>query len=79
MSTYVRGQFVQLTYAGQTVTAMVMLASPNGRSLMLGFNGVLRGHGGVFPGAIPLLMDEDGVYRDLVKNEPAQVQLRSMQ
>lgn len=70
-----RGQFVQLTYAGRTLKAMVMLASPNGRSLMLGFDGALvPSHGeGMFPGAIPLLMDDAGVYRDLMNDEPAHV------
>jgi len=72
---FTRGQFVRLTYCDQTIDAMVMLASPNNRSLMLGFDGVLRGDdGGVFPGAMPLLQDDDGVYRDLVKNLPATVE-----
>ena len=75
MTTFHRGQFVHLTYGGRTVAAMVMLASSNGKSLMLGFDGALvPSHGeGMFPGAMPVLMDDDGVYRDLLNNEPVQV------
>jgi len=79
MNTFHRGQFVQITYGGETIEAMVMLASANSRSLMLGFKGVLYAHGGVYPGAMPVLMDDEGVYRDLVKNQPVQIQARTMQ
>lgn len=74
-TTFQRGQFVRLTYGGNVIKAMVMLASGNGMSLMLGFDGALRtASGGMFPGAMPLLMDEAGVYRDLVENEVAEVE-----
>lgn len=75
MSTFHRGQYVVITYGTQTVTAMVLLASPNGKSLMLGFDGALvPSHGeGLYPGSMAVLMDDDGVYRDLLNNEPVQV------
>jgi hypothetical protein len=71
-TTYKRGKFVQVDYHGQSVKAMILLVSPNGRSLMLGFSGALRTpSGGMMVSNIPLLMDDDGVYRDLVENAPA--------
>jgi hypothetical protein len=73
-TTYTRGQFVQLDYNGQSVRAFIMLASSNSRSLMLGFAGALRTpSGGMMMGHIPLLMDDAGIYRDLVENAPATV------
>lgn len=66
---YRTGDRVRVAYNGQTVDASVMLASANGRSLMLAFDGVLRDlQGGYFVGKVPLLY-EDGAYRDLVNNE----------
>ena len=74
-NTFHRGQFVRITYGAKTLDGMVMLASSNGKSLMVGFDGAfISPSGGMFPGAMPLLMDDDGVYRDLVENEPVQVQ-----
>jgi hypothetical protein len=61
-----RGDFVRITVGTDSIDAMVMLASPNGKSLMLGFKGVLRSlSGGMFFGSIPVLLGDDGVYRDL--------------
>jgi hypothetical protein len=72
MSHFTRGQFVHLDYNGQSVRAMVLLASPNSRSLMLGFGGALRTpSGGMVVGSLPLLQGEDGVYRDLAENAVA--------
>lgn len=66
MSVYVAGQPVRLEYNGQTVKATVLLASENGVSLMLVFDGILRTHAeGAFIARIPLLLDDDGIYRDL--------------
>lgn len=75
-----RGQFVRITFAGQTIDGTVMIVSPNNRSLMLSFDGALHTPGGgmVF-GALPALMDDDGVYRDLVEGEPVQVVPRVVQ
>jgi hypothetical protein len=73
-----RGDFVLITYQRQVKRCMVLLASENGRSLMLGFDGALHeGNGGMFIGSMPVLQDDDGTYRDLIGGhqvviEPAQ-------
>lgn len=65
-----RSDRVRLTFNGRTVRAMVLLASDNGRSLMLGFDGALRAKGdNVYLGAMPVLQDDAGVYRDLCGND----------
>jgi hypothetical protein len=61
VNNYERGDFVRLTCDGGHKDAMVVLASDNGRSLMLQFNGMLRG----YLGMMPVLRDEAGVYRAL--------------
>lgn len=73
---YRRGEFVTLQYEGQQVLAMVLLASPNGASLMLGFDGALRGQAGLHYGSMAVLRDRDGVYRDLVESLPATLSRR---
>lgn len=70
--TFTRGQFVALTYEGRSVRAMVLLASSNNKSLMLGFDAAL-GDKEMFAGSMPVLMDDDGVYRDLIKSNVAQI------
>jgi hypothetical protein len=68
-ATFRTGQCVKLAYCGRTIDAEVMLASPNGVSLMLRFDGALpTPDGGMFVGQIPLLRDGHGVYRDLMAN-----------
>jgi hypothetical protein len=57
-----RGDLVTVGYGGATVPGVVTLASPNGRSVMLSFEGLLGGH----VGAMPALQDDDGVYRSIV-------------
>lgn len=65
------GDVVTVTYGGNTIRAQVMLASPNGASLMLGFDGILTTRsGGGYLGSMPVLRDALGVFRDLVANEP---------
>lgn len=78
MNALKRGDFVTITYCGQTTRAMVMLASTNGKSLMLGFDGALTpSHGeGMFAGSMPVLMDDAGVYRDLLCNEPVNIEVK---
>jgi hypothetical protein len=79
-ATFKRGQFVQVAYNGQTIEAMVLLASENSQSLMLVFAGAVRTpSGGMMLGQMPLLMDDDGVYRDLVENQPASLTPRQVQ
>lgn len=64
-----RGDFVTVTYCEQTVKAMVALASKNGRSLMLVFEGGLYNGQGVFVGAMPVLQNNAAQFKDLL--EPA--------
>lgn len=70
--TYTTGQRVTLAYHGQTIEATIALASGNGRSLMLMYDGaMMTPSGGMLLKMMPLLMDDAGVYRDLVENAPA--------
>lgn len=60
------GDKVQIKCTGALfpVDGWVIFASPNGRSLMLGFEAILHGHVGM----MPVLQGEDGVYRSLIGN-----------
>ena len=81
MSAFERGQFVRITYGNQTTEGKVLIVSPNQRSLMLCFDGALiPSHGeGLYAGAMPVLMDDDGTYRDLLNGEPVLLQPRLLQ
>lgn len=69
---FTSGRSVRVGYHGQSIDATVSLASPNGRSLMLSFAGALRTpSGGMMVGNMPLLQDDDGIFRDLVEGAPA--------
>ena len=63
------GQRVTITYDGRTLDGLVVLASGNGRSLMLSFEGILGG----WVGMMPVLADGDGVFRPLNGDEPVSV------
>jgi hypothetical protein len=70
-----RGDFVAVGYGGQAIEAIVTLASPNGLSLMLSFDGALHTpQGGMFVGLMPVLMDEAGDYRDLSEDEIVRIE-----
>jgi hypothetical protein len=56
------GDRVRLGCEGSTVEATVLLASENGKSLMLYFEAILAGHVGM----MPVLRDDDGTYRTLM-------------
>lgn len=56
------GGRVAITFNGRTVHGTITLASPNERSLMLEFAAILDG----YVGMMPVLMDDEGVYRDLL-------------
>lgn len=64
-----RGEFVEVTAEGRTVRAMVTLASANGRSLILMFDGMLGG----YVNTLPVLLGDDGVYRGLVDGMPVEI------
>jgi hypothetical protein len=55
------GDPVTITCNGQTIDGVILLASQNGRSLALWFDGMLDGQ----VGGMPVLQDHDGDYRSL--------------
>ncbi len=62
-----RGDTVRATYDGNTVDAVVTLASPNGRSLVIAWDdGMLGGHLGV----MPIWQEESGAYVSLIEGRP---------
>lgn len=65
------GERLRLTYDGRTVDASVLLASGNGYSLMLSFEALLGG----YVGQMPVLLEDDGAYRDLLKGQLVQLEL----
>jgi hypothetical protein len=58
------GDSVTIICQGSTVVGEVLLASSNGKSIMLGFEAILADHVGM----MPVLLDDDGVYRSLQVN-----------
>lgn len=73
-----RGDFITVTYCDQTIKAMVLLASPNGRSLMLCFDGGLRNAQGVLIGSMPVLQEKGGRFFDLM-NPPNPVHIEPLE
>jgi len=65
-----KGDYVRATYQGRSVKAIVLLASPNGRSLIISWmatgDGMLGGHAGT----MPILRDAGGYYYSLMEGEP---------
>jgi hypothetical protein len=61
---WARGDGVTIFSDGQSMDAWIGLASPNGASLMVHFDGIFQGHIDV----IPLLLGADGAYRSIVTN-----------
>lgn len=64
---FLKGDRVSVEYDGRKYDAEVVIASPNGRSLMLAFDCGVWAPGGVFLGLMPVLQDDDGRYRDLLE------------
>jgi len=59
-----KGERLSITFEGQTVEGVVLLASENGRSLVLGFEDTMLGGYG---GSMPVLREEgSGAYYDLI-------------
>jgi hypothetical protein len=54
-----RGDFVEVDSGADVIRAMVTLASPNGRSIMLMFDGMIGG----FLGMCPASLEDDGQWR----------------
>lgn len=68
---YRKGQLVKLTAGEHTVTAEIMAASTNGKSLFLRFEAILNGH----VGCIPLVQDDDGPgYHSIITGEPVTIE-----
>lgn len=55
------GDKLQIEHDGRWINGNVVLASENGRSLMLSFNAIIEGHVAM----MPVLQDDDGVYRPI--------------
>ena len=73
-----KGDLVRLTCQhGHAVDAEVLLASPNGRSLALTFDQIVRptDDSGGYVGMMPVLLDEAGDYRELVCGTIVKVEL----
>jgi hypothetical protein len=66
------GDPIWIDYEGRTVEGTVMMASENGRSLMLGFEAMLGGHVGMMP-----VLLQDGVYRSIITGEAVAVAPRT--
>lgn len=66
MDKWQKGDRVVITYGDRTVDGEVTLASPNSVSLMLSFEALLGGHAGM----MPVLLDDDGVYKSLIEWKP---------
>jgi hypothetical protein len=56
------GDKVQIECDGRSVPGTVLLASKNGKSLMLSFEAVLDGHAGM----MPVTRNDDGSYQSIM-------------
>lgn len=56
------GDAVQIACDGRRLPGTVILASPNGKSLVLKFEAILDGHLGI----MPVLRTDDGSYRSIM-------------
>ena len=65
------GDLVRITYEGEAIEGRVLLASANGVSLMLEFDGVL----GSFAGMMPVLY-VDNEFTELANKKPVYVKPR---
>lgn len=70
MNAFRRHDRVWITCGCITVPGMILLASENSVSLMLGFDGMLEGH----LGAMPVLRHDDGKYRSIVNDVEVRIE-----
>jgi hypothetical protein len=71
MRIFLKGEFVKVTLGGRTVRAVVMLASGNGRSLMLQFDAMVGG----YPGMMPVMCANDELgFVDLFEQRPVRIE-----
>jgi len=71
--TLARGHFVTLTIGTWSCEAMVTLASENGRSLIVMFDGAAPVGGGLALGMLALLQQDDGTFTDLMTGTPIEI------
>lgn len=62
---FYQGDRVLIVIGADSAAGTVILASRNGRSLMLEFEAILSGH----VGTMPVLQEDDGTFRSLVSRE----------
>ena len=74
-----RGDFVTIGAHGTRKAAMVLLASENGRSLIVGFDGGLfwPSAAGGYAGTMPLLQQDDGTFVELINLRTVTIEHRS--
>jgi hypothetical protein len=63
------GEHVLIESDGRSLAGTVILASANGRSLMLAFEGIFDG----CVGLLPVLQDEEGAYRSIITDAVVQL------
>lgn len=63
------GDPVRIKCEGKSIAGTVILASSNGKSLLLAFEGILAGH----VCRMPVLRDEDGRYQSIVSGDFVEV------
>ena len=69
-----KGDHVRLTIGDKSLEAIVVLASDNGRSLMLVFDGTVWLHGAMIAGYLPVLQDADGPdWSEILTGQPVQI------
>lgn len=62
MTGFTKDDAINVTCEGRTIDGVVLIASPNNVSLMIGFEAMLNGHVGM----MPIFLHDDGVYRSIV-------------
>ncbi len=74
MKIFKTGDIIEATYEARTVEAIVVLASPNGRSLMIAWDdGMLGGHAGM----MPILQDAEGDgFHSLIEAKPVLLRMK---
>lgn len=68
------GDTVRLTVAAHRLTARVLMASPNGRSLFLRLDAAVFIGGGLVIGLLPVYCDEAGNWTDILTGSPITVE-----
>jgi hypothetical protein len=67
--TFQKNEVVLIQCDGRRVQGHIVMASGNGKSLMLGFDAMIDGH----VGQMPVLQNDDGEYEALVTGTPVKL------